>query len=260
MTTDSLDDRLHELALSADVPVVTPADDLARGRARLRRQRVTSGGAALATAAVIGLTAAIVGGGDGSPSGTPPVAEQSTAMDPTPSPAPAEPTTPPPVPADRRDADQLLDDWRQVVADHLDPRNRHLDRTVTNVQSGSGLGTKLGWSNPGQQGLGEVQLFVSADFESQWYLWCDASQQCQDVTVGGIDAKVLEEGGTTHVGVNHGGFVVAVSVDALFGNNSSVPVSGLDIAVDELVRLAADERFTMPTTQQLKTADDVTFG
>ena len=47
---------------------------------------------------------------------------------------------------------------------------------------------------------------------------------------------------------------VAITVDALFGNNSLVPVEGMDIPLDDLVRAAADERLTPATPQQIRNA------
>lgn len=263
LTDDPLDlDRLlRDLAGSAPVPPLTTGDDLARGRRRVRRRRALAGAAAGLAAAVIGAGALVVDLGPGTTADLPVAVSPTVATDSAP--GPTEPPVPPEPVVDTRDAKQLLTDWRDVVARYLDPRDQHLERVPTGLQGSGprGIGTKLGWSNPGEDGLGVVQIHVSPSWRSQFSLSCDRFQDCRDVRVDGIAAKVLDEGdGDLSVGVQHPeGFVVVVSVAALFGNNSLVPVSGIDVTVDDLVRAAADDRFSLATREQVAGAYDA-FG
>ncbi|WP_139981585.1 hypothetical protein [Nocardioides litoris] len=268
-TSALLEQRLHDLAARAVPPAVPVADDVARGRRRVRRRRAVLGASALAAVLVVGGAAGLARSGpDDRAVDRTPVATSTPTPTPTPTTAPTTaPTTstaPPAAPADPRDAQQLLTDWRDVVASYLDRRDQHLERVPSNVQSGSGLGTKLGWSQAGSDGLGMVQLFVSRTWADQWYMWCDSSQDCRDLTVRGPDggevaARVMEADGETWVGVQHDGFVVALMVDALFGNNAVVPVDGFDVSVRTLARVAADDRFSMPTAEQ-QAGVDRAFG
>ena len=51
----------------------------------------------------------------------------------------------PPAPVDQRTGRELLKDYRDVIAEHIDPDGTHLQKKPDNLQSGGGLGTKLGW-------------------------------------------------------------------------------------------------------------------
>ena len=65
---------------------------------------------------------------------------------------------------------------------------------------------------------------------------------------------MLEWDGATTVVVRRDHGDVAITVNALFGNNSLVPVEGMDIPLDDLVRAAADERLTPATREQIRNA------
>lgn len=259
---EPLDQLLSDAAARVVPPDVAARDDLARGRRHVRRQRLGLGLTALAAVAAVGVGAVLVGGG-----GTDPGADDApVASDPAPSTTPSASPTPGvthhPVPApDQRDGKELLQDYRDVLAEHLDPSGTHLDRLVTNVQgSGRGIGTKLGWTNDGESGLGMVEVFVSPSMRSQFNLFCDSYTPCDHVTLGGVDAIVQESDGVTIVAVERvDGSVVALQVDTLFGNNSTVPVSGIDISKADLARTAADERLTVPTKEQVDGVNEA-FG
>ena len=271
-----IDQRLHDLATRLPVPEVPVADDLARGRRRVRRTRLAAASAALATLAVIGTAAAAAPallGADQSPRyadrhGTPrpsPDASASTLPDEveiTPSRAPGQDRRHllPPPPTTSRDTKRTLAAWQRVLAEHLDPRWQHLvrydARTNGNEQSGTSggvvtsLGSKYGWQNAGEQGLGMLQVSVNADW-STLYWECGAAGagwSCHDADApGGGKARVAEHDGVLDVAVEHAdGTVVVLTADSLFGNNSTVPVSGMGLSEGDLVRAAADDRLALP--------------
>lgn len=265
---DDLGDRLHQLASRVPPPVVPVRDDLTRGRRRRRRvQLAVVGGAALAVA-VVGVASTVVpdlvsadpapgfSGSTGAPSpsaaaSTSPGTAEPVERDIEPSRAPgffelhggaggmAEIT-----------GNEALQRYRRVLADHLDPTGEHLDPSVTNMQSGgsTSLGTKLGWSNDGESGLGMVQVSVNAGWGVVDYWQCGAGWDCRDITApGGLPGQVAVHDGVTDVAVQHAdGTVAVITVDALFGNNSTVPVSGIDLGEDVLAAAAADDRLTLP--------------
>jgi len=241
-----LEERLQRVALAAPLPPGTPADDVARGRHRLRRRRAVITSGALVAVGLVGAVVVTLPGPDRAlPPATAPGA---TATDPAgrpTDPAPARPddrSTPTAPTGDTRSTRELLSAYREVLADHLDPSEEHLQAEPDNTQtSGRGLGTKLGWTNAGEPGLGVIEVFVSADWSQQWYLTCKDGQSCQPLVVGRIRAQVLREDGTTWVGVQRAdGSVAVVSASDLFGNNSSIPVTEMDVSEADLARTAAD--------------------
>jgi hypothetical protein len=65
---------------------------------------------------------------------------------------------------------------------------------------------------------------------------------------GVAEARVAEDGGRFGVVVRRtDGIVVSVIADPLFGNNSTVPVSGFDFTVEDLLATAADPEFALPS-------------
>lgn len=265
---DDLGDRLHQLASRVPPPVVPVRDDVTRGRRRRRRvQLAVVGGAALALA-VVGAASTVVpdlvsadpapgfSGSTGAPS---PSAAVST------SPGPGEPVErdiePSKAPGlfERHGGaggmaeitgNEALQRYRQVLVDHLDPTGEHLDPSVTNMQSGgrTSLGTKLGWSNDGESGLGMVQVSVNAGWGVVDSWQCGAGWDCRDITApGGLPGRVAVHDGVTEVAVQHAdGTVAVITVDALFGNNSTMPVSGIGLGEDVLAAAAADDRLSLP--------------
>jgi hypothetical protein len=70
--------------------------------------------------------------------------------------------------------------------------------------------------------------------------------------VDGVHVRRQTVDGVTSTGVRHDdGTVVVISVDALFGNNSSVAVSGIDVTPAQVAHAAADPRLVAPTQQQI---------
>jgi hypothetical protein len=249
--TVDLDRRLRELGGAIRTPDTPLQEDLARGRRRLRLHRWLTGGGAVAGVAVIALGVTLLGGSmDGrasiGPAGTP----SSTGPD---APRSSQPPTSEPPANSELDGAQLLRLYRDVVAEHIDPGGTHLQKKPDNLQSGGGLGTKLGWTIPGQDGLGMVQVFVGKGWWSFVGAACSPGA-CRTETVDGITAKVIESNGATSVVVKRPDTTVAITVDALFGNNSLVPVEGMDIPLGDLVRAAGDERLTPATPEQIRNA------
>jgi hypothetical protein len=259
-----LDQQLRRLAAGIDAPDTPVADDLARGRRRVRRTRLATGGAALATLAVVGVAATAApgllgadsspryAGGDGSPS---------PEVEVTPSGGPGNPDQL--TPEDPEGTVRTLAAWQVILAEHLDPGWKHLvkydAKTNGNVQTGTNggvvtsLGSKYGWRNDGEAGLGMLQISVNADWDELYWL-CGtpaakgAGWSCHDAEgPGGLPAQVAEHDGVLEVAVQHAdGVVVVLTTDSLFGNNSTIPVSGIDLSERDLLRAAADDRITLP--------------
>ena len=99
-----------------------------------------------------------------------------------------------------------------------------------------------------------VEVFVGTGWNGFIGAHCDYGAQCRTERVVGTKAQILEWNGSTTVVVRHSSGEVAITVDALFGNNSLVPVEGMDIPLDDLVRAAADERLTPATPGQIRNA------
>jgi len=143
----------------------------------------------------------------------------------------------------------VLQKYRDVLAEHLDPAGEHLEKTVSNMQqrgeagSGRTIGTKLGWTVEGEDGLGMVQLAVGSGWDGVGLL-CP----CEDVNYPGAKAaRVATHGGTRTYAVERSdGTVVAITLDSLFGNNSTIPVSGVDLGEKEVMAAAADPRLVVP--------------
>jgi len=257
-----IDTELRRLAERVDPPVVPAEDDLARGRSRVRRTRFAGSGAAVATAATIVGVALLT-----SP-GTDPGTEGPTDPGPASSSTPAYTDRTLPlaeVPAEEGfvpDNAEALQAWRDVLAEHLDPRGRHLEKKPSNEQSGGGnvegavhLGTKLGWSVAGEDGLGLVQITV-ASHRGELYSECGQTPgwSCRDLTTpGGRPATVIDHDGVHEVVVEQAdGEFVSIALDNLFGNNSALPVSDIPLTDEQLFAAAADQRIDLPADQDVE--------
>lgn len=251
-----VDRALSDLAQRVVVPATPVAADLARGHRRVRRVRragVTA--AAVAVAAVIGVGAGL---GAGPETSTSPPANVDVATDPAvPSEVAAiEPVPGPGVPMpDRAERRELLRGYQLVLSEHLDPDGQHLQpygasngrQSVGGRGRLAGIGAKLSWTNPGESGLGMLQVFVSHGWDSQFDWYCGGG--CRDVPApgGAVAARVHEHDGILEVGVERAdGHVVVLSANPLFGNNSTVPVSGLGLGERALLEAAADPRPALP--------------
>jgi hypothetical protein len=120
---DRLDDRLHALLDGADLPTSPLADDLTRGRARVRRQRFAGGAAGLAAAAVLaGGWAVLPGAGPGDDV----TATQGTVASGTSTEPPLEPGATPdwmqtPNLPEMAEQQARLDLWQGILQEHLTP-------------------------------------------------------------------------------------------------------------------------------------------
>jgi hypothetical protein len=287
MTRD--DDQLQQLFAGvrfADEPPVGGSvdDDIKRARRALRKRRWRLWGAAAAGGAVIvsgvAVAAPNLGSGDG---GQAPIAEGAAdgeADAPAAAGSPAETNSGPaaadvnacpaePVaeqPEENPEAVVGFPNTRQCLLEaavkHLDPDWKHLPEQSTGGQtggnaSGSSVGTKLGWTVPGEDGLGLVQVAVTtpgyADDGNAVYslpgmMICDSSPDaCRSESVPGTDHEVLvveddpEHGWSLAVAYERpDGSIVSVAVDRLFGNNSEVPVSHVDITLEQAIAFVTD--------------------
>lgn len=253
MTELDLDRQLRELGDAVPAPPVPLEEDLARGRRRLRVHRALALGGVVAGVAVVALAVPLVGDSVAGDSGTGPASAPTVpaSKPPASAPTPHQRASHPASVEDPRTGAQLVRDYRDVLAEHLDPDGTHLQKRPDNLQSGGGLGTKLGWTEPGQEGLGMVQVFVGPGWNSFLGADCGSRGACRKRTVDGIEATVIEWNGATTVLVHGDDGPVAITVDSLFGNNSLVPAEGMDIPLADLVRAAADDRLTPPTPEQV---------
>ncbi|MFD7073989.1 hypothetical protein ACFV9G_07225 [Nocardioides sp. NPDC059952] len=147
----------------------------------------------------------------------------------------------------------VLQKYRDVLAEHLDPSGEHLEKTVSNMQgghagSGRSIGTKLGWTVEGEDGLGMVQLSVGSGWDGVGLPCGDPGWDCEDVNHPGAKvARVATHDGARSYAVERSdGTVVAITLDSLFGNNSTIPVSGVDLGEKEVMAAAADPRLVVP--------------
>ncbi|MBC7276362.1 hypothetical protein [Nocardioides sp.] len=147
----------------------------------------------------------------------------------------------------------VLQEYRDILAEHLDPTGQHLDKTVSNMQggeagSGRTIGTKLGWTVESEDGLGMVQLAVGSGWDGVGFLCEDPGWTCDDVDhPGAKSARIATRDGVRTYAVERSdGTVVAITLDSLFGNNSTIPVSGVDLGEKEVMAAAADPRLVVP--------------
>jgi hypothetical protein len=273
-------ERLEALAAREDASGFDVRDDVARGRARLLRNRVgVAGAAVLAGAVVLGTGLALGGGGtghaapgpgpaDGGPTAT--ATYHAPLVTLSPSAPPPTPTTPEP---DARDAwlrtqldrpwsgpqDIPFKAWRndlfRTARSVLDPSGTHLTYSSAGLNSGSdqhgvGLGIKLGWAEPGAAGQGMVQVEVTSEGGSD-------QERCALTGEFGCPRTVHAGGATLKVGNGDGGaFIVlyrqpdgersVVLVDPLFGNNSRTPVRAGFVSRQDVYRLVRDDRLDLP--------------
>ena len=121
------------------------------------------------------------------------------------------------MPEDPEGTSRALAAWQVILAEHLDPGWKHLvkyDRkTNGNVQAGSNggaitsLGSKYGWHNDGEAGLGMLQISVNADWDELYWLCGTPAARtevwsCHDAQApGGLPAQVARHDGVREVAV-----------------------------------------------------------
>jgi hypothetical protein len=260
---NDLDERLHGLADSVELPATTAHDDLARGRARRRHRNLGAAGAALTTAAVIGTSVALLAGGTGQPGSAPDFAA-SPAAGSTGDASGVQTDAPAPLAeraevrrltgeaalgdvlesaSDARRHEQALDAYRDILREDLDPAGTRIQTgPITNQQSADdALGTKLDWN-----GGGMLQIAVGRSLEGVQF-FCDGA--CTRQTVAGArKALVLTSPGAISIAVfQDDGDIVALTADTSFGNNGT-STDTLGLTVDQLLAAAADARLDLPAT------------
>lgn len=254
-----------------------PASMLAAGYAelgarRVRRRRATAWGGGLVGVAAAATGIALVlppatGTPELEPAGAGVVAPATTPAEPSdqsttvPDPAGARGEGTSTTPADEqalpypRTRQLLLD----LAVTHLDPGRDHLPAESDNAQGDGPPGerfvaTKLSWAVPGSDGLGMVQVGVSApgvgEFTTEdvaMMLGCDEAGACAEQPVPGTDETVLVSGPseetTREFGVMYeraDGSYVGIVVQRLFGNNSLVPVPSVDITLEQAIAFVTD--------------------
>lgn len=196
-------------------------------------------------------------------------ADQSAAAT-NPDPAAAEinpcPSEPPPEPDEELSGLIGFQNTRQCLLEtavkHFDPEWEHLPEQSTGGQtggneSGSSVGTKLGWTVPGEDGLGMVQVAVTtpdyadderALFDMPGMMICSTSPDaCRSEPVPGTEQEVTvvandpEYDWSLAVAYERpDGSMTSVAVNDLFGNNSLVPVSNVDITVEQAIAFVTD--------------------
>ena len=273
MTEEQLENQLRALAGTIEAPHAAVTDDVARGQRAARGRRVTvMAGAAAACAAIAVVSVTLPGVLDQTNDRPAPYTGDGKA---TPLPGP-DPT--PKTPEDGEVVAPFTDPnagsseipgmggpetmyvylpefkkWNNVLAEHLDPQRLHLEKVTKatiNVQSSStiesagALGSRFGWTNSGESGLGMLQISVAAGWPYA-EAWCEST--CAPITVAGSPrALTYESNGSRSVAVERGdGLVVTLTTDALFGNNSIEPVAGMDLSIDDLAEAAADPKITL---------------
>ncbi len=267
MTATDLERELDRLAERIEAPVVPVSADLARGRRRLLRHRLAVAGAAAATVAVVGGAA---WWGQGTVQSLPDPAERLPDGGRTSEPA----TQAQPLPDldDRASHADELSAWNDVLAEHLDPRREHLQpytsRTGNQQTSGGGhglstLGSRYGWRNAGEEGLGMLEVSVSRSRAAWWpcHGGAEVGLTCRDARgPNGEEARVGTSDSVTTVQlVQQDGDVVALTLDLLFGNNSLVPISGSDLTPAQLLEAAADDRLDLPEPPPVSSVDPAQF-
>lgn len=264
---DQLDERLHGLADSVELPATTAQDDLARGRARRRHRNLGAAGAAMTTAAVIGTSVVLLAGVTGQPGSAPDFAVDPAAGSSAGSSGDVsgvQTDTPPRLEeragvrrltgeaalgdvletaTDARRNQQALDAYRDILREDLDPAGTRIQTgPITNQQSGGdSLGTKLDWN-----GGGMLQVAVGRSLEGVQF-FCDGA--CSRRTVAGArKALVRTSPGAISVAVfQDDGDIVALTADTSFGNNGT-STDTLGLTVEQLLAAAADARLDLPAT------------
>ena len=164
---------------------------------------------------------------------------------------------------------QTLQAYRDVVADHLDPGGRHLQAWPINVHTlvselGScHLSKQLGWTIPGEDGLGMLQVDVSRSWDHSPLRLAHRGWRSIPPNLPGVTYAFTVEydGGMAVAATRTDGLTVAIDayeVDAerllilqrsqrgLFDDYSATGFSGFDFDVDDLLATVTDTRFTLP--------------
>ncbi|WP_157987586.1 hypothetical protein [Jiangella endophytica] len=265
---EQLHRRFQAMGFAGEPPMASTAtDDLTRGRRHLRRRRaaVMGGGVLGVTALAVGVAFALPSGG---PSGSEdlPVAGAGATTE-----SPVEPTTTTPpdsasTPAEPPAAgNEAFWDTRQLLlataVEHLDPAHEHLVDEATGFTGGGGdgavkVGTKLGWTNTGEEGEAMVRVGVTTAgyTEAEEHavenfvvdFGCDLPENCTEQTLPGGETVLVAPANpelNLLFAVSYerpDGSMVGVAVYDLFGNNSLTPVSEVDVTLEQAFAFVTD--------------------
>ncbi|TDD65691.1 hypothetical protein E1262_24380 [Jiangella aurantiaca] len=260
---EQLRERFRGVGFAGEPPMAsTAADDLARGRRHLRRRRAAalSGGVVGMVAVAAGVALALPGGGPAGDEDLPVAGGSAAETSAPPATTPTEPTaTPSEMPGGFSLTRQLL---RETAAEHFDPAGDHLNNDANSLHGGGfenavNVGTKLGWTVPGEDGEGLVQVGVTApgyvdagEYAVENFIvdfGCDLPEHCTEQTVPGTGETVLVAPPNPDMHLQFAvsyeradGSMVGVAVYDLFGNNSLAPVSEVEITLEQAFAFVTD--------------------
>lgn len=232
-------------------------------------------------------------GPDGAPRSAPapatPTARPSPPAEPTPGGSPTQTPQPDPTsPAKEQPIELPFPETRQQLLDaaveHFDPEHVHLPEQSTGFSGGfsggiDNVGTKLSWTIPGEDGMGMVRVAVTGpgyvDVDEYAFAGFASDVGCEtgagEEPAQNCTERELPDGGTAWVaegesdndlvvGAVHeraDGSLVGVGVFDLFGNNSTVPVSGVDIDVDDALAFVTDPNLEIVADDADSSAADI---
>jgi hypothetical protein len=279
--TDEQIVRLFDDIEFCDEPPMETAVDayVVDGERRLRRRSVVtwSGGFAAAVAIAAGVALALPLGEpkpDSSSGVIAPSAPEISRPSPDATSSPTE--TAPPIPESAPD-DFGFSATRQLLLDtaveHFDPDRSHLPEKSSNFHGGGiggkeGVGTKLGWTVPGERGEGMLYVAVSApgyaaagEYAIEGFAGLATELELADYTrrelPGTGEQAWVAEGvqtggfGTLAIGVVYeraDGSLVGVGAYDLFGNTSLEPVSTIDIDLQQAASFVTDPDLEIVST------------
>ncbi len=247
--------EIHELLDRIDTPPADVAADVARGERALRRRRWWQLTAAALSVVVVAGVGVAVTRSHGAPGTKPGFSGQSGT-----SAGPASPSA-----RARHDskahrrylADQrakrraleampglsVIGDYRDVLAEHLDPRGDLLS-PPSNEQGGpQALGSKLDWNHGGML---EIVVGKRWDAAAGFYLLENAGMT--PTTYDGHPARVSTTGDDTVVSVQHDdGTIVTLIASTDFGNNGTSAGTSY-LTEHRLLDAAADPRLRLPAS------------
>ncbi len=251
---NDIDVLLHTI----EAPDADPAADVRRGEQALRRRHRWQVGAAAVGVAAVGIVGFVAQGVSGAPGTSGSFAGLPHTASPRVRPAPhgcrgrcaaqahSRLTA---KQAQRRalhmmaaaSTQLMLQTYRDVLAEHLDPRGTEL-RLAENQQGGGGtFGTKLDWRNGGM-----IEITVGRTWESASSFANLDGAGLTPTTFRGQPARVSTTGDDLVVSVRHDdGTIVSLVASTAFGNNGTSTAS-LGLTQRRLLEAAADPRLQLP--------------
>lgn len=146
------------------------------------------------------------------------------------------------------------------MSGHLDPAGDHISQAEVDSSANGGSSTEfavssitqsLRWTNPGEDGLGMVTVTVSNGFGVD----CGGagaqapSTICSETDLAGTEVTEVEDTSTQTTTYYHrraGGYVTGIALQNLYGNETSTPVSGIDVSDEQLAAVLTDPALDLP--------------